>query len=114
ISLFVKYILCNMRLSIIRKIALKIRDQLSQTNFVDNEAERIMMQSDVKIDLSIEYLEKRIKQTILAAQQRRLGTLTAYRDSIESSEFFKKTFRRAEIIFESLNSLCNMAEDLDF
>ncbi|CAG8497426.1 9861_t:CDS:2 [Racocetra fulgida] len=93
---------------------LKIRDQLSQTNFVDNEAERIMMQSDVKIDLSIEYLEKRIKQTILAAQQRRLGTLTAYKDSIESSEFFKKTFRRAEIIFESLNSLCNMTEDLDF
>ncbi|CAG8738006.1 17414_t:CDS:2, partial [Cetraspora pellucida] len=114
IGLFVKYILCNMRISIIRKIALKIRDQLSQTNFVDNEAERIMIQSDVKIDLSIEYLEKRIKQTILAAQQRRLVTLTAYKGSIESTEFFKKTFRRAEIIFESLDNLRNMTEELEF
>ncbi|CAG8740671.1 7160_t:CDS:2 [Dentiscutata erythropus] len=114
VGLFVKYILCNMRISIIRKIALKIRDHLNQTNFVDNEAERIKMQSDVKIDLSIEYLEKRIKQTLLAAQKRRLGILTAYKGTIESSEFFKLTFRRAEIIFESLNSICNVAEELEF
>ncbi|CAG8811717.1 23441_t:CDS:1, partial [Gigaspora rosea] len=82
---------------------LKIRDHLNQTNFVDNEAARISMQSDVKIDLSIEYLEKRIKQTVLAAQKRRLGTLTAYKGTIESSEFFKLTYRRAEKIFDSLD-----------
>ncbi|CAG8777900.1 25750_t:CDS:2 [Gigaspora margarita] len=114
VGLFVKYVICNVRISIIRKIALKIRDHLNQTNFVDNEAARISMQSDVKIDLSIEYLEKRIKQTVLAAQKRRLGTLTAYKGTIESSEFFKITYRRAEKIFYSLDSICNMTDDLEF